>query len=235
MQIWRVNTRTQTLTREPTPESWAHLGGRGLIARILVDEVPGTCDPLGPQNKLIFAPGLLVGHMLSSCDRISVGSKSPLTGGIKEANAGGQPSQMLARLGYAAVILEGKPNREAYLLSGYKATTIKTQDCGASEILRDPKVQAYIQAQRKKMEEKTMVTREYVLKGLMEVHQKASQNVPILDKKGRPTGEYRFDSGGANKALELLGKTKAMFVDKKEENLTVDIPALQALFEKTEI
>ncbi|PIZ25511.1 MAG: aldehyde ferredoxin oxidoreductase, partial [Chloroflexi bacterium CG_4_10_14_0_8_um_filter_57_5] len=87
--IWRVNVCTQTLTREPVPESWQRLGGRGLSARILLDEVEPACDPLGPRNKLIFAPGLLVGHMLSSCDRISIGGKSPLTGGVKESNAGG--------------------------------------------------------------------------------------------------------------------------------------------------
>ena len=89
-QVWRVNVRQQTLTREPVPETWQRLGGRGLLARILLDEVDAKCDPLGPGNKLIFAPGLLVGHMLSSTDRISVGGKSPLTGGIKEANAGGR-------------------------------------------------------------------------------------------------------------------------------------------------
>ncbi len=41
--------------------------------------------------------------------RLSIGCKSPLTGGIKESNAGGQPAQVLARLGYAAIVLEGKP------------------------------------------------------------------------------------------------------------------------------
>ena len=75
--------------REAVPQTWERLGGRALIAKILVDEVPGTCEPLGPLNKLIYTPGLLVGHMLSSCDRISVGGKSPLTRGVKEANAGG--------------------------------------------------------------------------------------------------------------------------------------------------
>ena len=89
-QIWRVHMGNQTLNREPVPGSWERLGGRGLLARILLDEVDARCDPLGPENKLIFAPGLLVGHMLSSTDRISVGGKSPLTGGIKESNAGGR-------------------------------------------------------------------------------------------------------------------------------------------------
>jgi aldehyde:ferredoxin oxidoreductase len=110
MQIWRVNTKTQTVTQEPVPEAWQRLGGRGLIAQIMVDEVPPTCAPLGPGNKLIFAPGLLVGHMLSSCDRISIGGKSPLTGGIKESNAGGSTGLALAHLGIKALIVEERPS-----------------------------------------------------------------------------------------------------------------------------
>lgn len=109
MQIWRVNVRTKTVNYEPVPESWTNLGGRGLIARILLDEVPPTCEPLGSKNKLIFAPGLIVGHMLSSCDRISIGAKSPLTGGVKEANAGGRTGLQLTYLGIKALILEDKP------------------------------------------------------------------------------------------------------------------------------
>lgn len=112
MKIWTVNTRTKKLTIEPAPESWQLLGGRGLVARVLVDKVEPTCEPLGPKNKLIFAPGLLVGHMLSSCDRISVGGKSPLTGGVKEANAGGRTGLALTHLGIKALILEDKPEAD---------------------------------------------------------------------------------------------------------------------------
>ena len=57
-----MNVREQTLKHEPVPESWKRLGGRGLLARILLDEVDAKCDPLGAGNKLIFAPGLLVGQ-----------------------------------------------------------------------------------------------------------------------------------------------------------------------------
>ncbi|HTU02486.1 MAG TPA: aldehyde ferredoxin oxidoreductase N-terminal domain-containing protein, partial [Candidatus Sulfotelmatobacter sp.] len=89
MNVWRVNVREHTGKVEGEPLGWERLGGRGLSARILLDEVPPTCEPLGRFNKLVFAPGLLVGHMLTSCDRLSIGGKSPLTGGIKEANAGG--------------------------------------------------------------------------------------------------------------------------------------------------
>jgi aldehyde:ferredoxin oxidoreductase len=109
MNIWRINVRDQSFRREPLPETWAHLGGRGLLDRILLDEVPPTCDALGPSNKLIFAPGLLVGHMLSSCDRISIGGKSPLTGGIKESNGGGRTGLQLALLGIRGLIIEGAP------------------------------------------------------------------------------------------------------------------------------
>ncbi|HSB79915.1 MAG TPA: aldehyde ferredoxin oxidoreductase C-terminal domain-containing protein [Candidatus Methylomirabilis sp.] len=106
MEIWRVNLRERSLKREPAPESWSRLGGRGLSARILLDEVPPTCEPLGRHNKLVLAPGLLVGHMLTSCDRLSFGGKSPLTRGVKEANAGGSTGLHMTNLGMKALIIE---------------------------------------------------------------------------------------------------------------------------------
>jgi len=113
-QIWRVNVREQTLKHEPVPETWKRLGGRGLLTRILLDEVDAKCDPLGAGNKLIFAPGLLVGHMLSSTDRISVGGKSPLTGGIKEANAGGRTGYHMTFMGIHALIIEDLPKEDGF-------------------------------------------------------------------------------------------------------------------------
>ena len=113
-QIWRVNVREQTLKLEPVPDSWKRLGGRGLLTRIMLDEVDAKTDPLGAGNKLIFAPGLLVGHMLSSTDRISVGGKSPLTGGIKESNAGGRTGLHMAMMGIHALIIEDKPQAEGF-------------------------------------------------------------------------------------------------------------------------
>ena len=113
-QVWRVNVREQTLKHEPVPDTWKRLGGRGLLARILLDEVDAKCDPLGAGNKLIFAPGLLVGHMLSSTDRISVGGKSPLTGGIKEANAGGRTGYHMTFMGIHALIIEDQPKDDGF-------------------------------------------------------------------------------------------------------------------------
>ncbi|MGD8766035.1 MAG: aldehyde ferredoxin oxidoreductase C-terminal domain-containing protein [Desulfobacteraceae bacterium] len=88
---------------------YADLGGRAMTSTIVAKEVPPTCHPLSDDNKLVIAPGMLSGSTAAMSGRISVGCKSPLTGGIKEANSGGQASQMLGRLGYAAIVLEGKP------------------------------------------------------------------------------------------------------------------------------
>ncbi len=88
---------------------YAGMGGRGLTSAVVSKEVPPLCHPLGHENKLVIAPGMLSGSHAAMSGRISIGCKSPLTGGIKESNAGGQPAQVLARLGYTAVILEGKP------------------------------------------------------------------------------------------------------------------------------
>lgn len=116
MQVWRINTRTQTVSQEPVPQTWERLGGRGLLSKIMVDEVDAECEPLGPQNKLIFAPGLLVGHNLSSCDRVSIGGKSPLTRGIKESNAGGRTGLQIVKLGIKALILEDQPESQGWWL-----------------------------------------------------------------------------------------------------------------------
>ncbi|MDX1650317.1 MAG: aldehyde ferredoxin oxidoreductase C-terminal domain-containing protein, partial [Myxococcota bacterium] len=77
---------------------------------ILLAECDPACDPHGPENVLVFAPGVLAGTAAPTSGRISVGTKSPLTGGIKEANAGGQPGQHLMKLGYRAVVVKGQPS-----------------------------------------------------------------------------------------------------------------------------
>lgn len=87
---------------------YAGMGGRALTSALINNEVPADCHPLGPENKLVFAPGLLSGTAAATSGRLSVGCKSPLTGGIKEANSGGQGAQVMAKLGYAAIVIEGE-------------------------------------------------------------------------------------------------------------------------------
>jgi aldehyde:ferredoxin oxidoreductase len=108
MKFIKVDMSTKTVKVEEVPEVYLGLGGRGLTSIMINSEVPPTCDPLGPENKLILAPGSLSGTPLVNTSRISIGAKSPLTGGIKESNAGGTVGADLGHLGITAVVIEGQ-------------------------------------------------------------------------------------------------------------------------------
>jgi aldehyde:ferredoxin oxidoreductase len=114
-EIIRVNMSDLSVTREPLPVAWARYGGRALTDAIVYTDVPPMADALGPDNVLVFAPGLLGGTTAPNGGRLSVGAKSPLTGGIKESNSGGQAAHGLARLGIAAIAVSGKPADPAAL------------------------------------------------------------------------------------------------------------------------
>jgi len=106
----RVDMTNLSASIEPYPDEWKLLGGRALSARILLEECDAECDPLGPDNVLTMAPGVLSGTVAPTSGRISIGGKSPLTGGIKEANAGGNPGQDLMKLGFRVIVVKGKPS-----------------------------------------------------------------------------------------------------------------------------
>ncbi|MFP3981922.1 MAG: aldehyde ferredoxin oxidoreductase C-terminal domain-containing protein, partial [Desulfobacterales bacterium] len=108
MKLIRVDMTSQRIHTEEVPSRYAGIGGRGLTAEMISAEVPPACDPLGPENKLIFAPGMLSGTSAVNTSRISVGAKSPLTGTIKESNAGGKIAACLGKLGITAIAVEGQ-------------------------------------------------------------------------------------------------------------------------------
>ena len=113
-KIFRVNITDLSTSIEDVPADWMGLGGRGLTSTIVAAEVEPTCHPLGKNNKLVIAPGLLSGTVAANSGRISFGAKSPLTGTIKEANSGGTAAQMLARLGCKAIIIEGMAEGDSW-------------------------------------------------------------------------------------------------------------------------
>ncbi|MBU2601417.1 MAG: aldehyde ferredoxin oxidoreductase [Actinobacteria bacterium] len=115
-RILRVDVAAGTTAFEDLPAEWTLRGGRALTSTIVSNEVDAGIDPLGPDNKIVFAPGLLSGTTAPNSGRLSVGTKSPLTGGIKEANVGGQAAMRLARLGVAAIIVEGDPGDKKWVL-----------------------------------------------------------------------------------------------------------------------
>ena len=116
MRLIRLDMHQGKASSVPVPTKYEKFGGRALIAKLLLEEVPPTCDALGPKNKLILCPGLLGGASVAAGGRLSVGGKSPLTGGVKEANAGGTAGDALGKLGIKAVVVENQPDAGRFYL-----------------------------------------------------------------------------------------------------------------------
>ena len=112
-KIVHVNADQRTISEEVTPDAYRFLGGRAFSSQWIAEHVPPNCEPLGDRNQLVIAPGLLAGSPASSVHRLSAGAKSPLTGGIKESNSGGNVALKLARLGIKALVLEGRSGEAA--------------------------------------------------------------------------------------------------------------------------
>lgn len=111
--ILRISTVTGEAKRENQNSKHFLLGGRTLSSHLVSEEIPADCDPFGKRNKLIFCNGALSGTTVSSSDRLSIGSKSPLTGGIKESNAGGIVGLRMEQQGLRTIILEDAPAKDS--------------------------------------------------------------------------------------------------------------------------
>src|SRR5215468_10471810 len=92
-----------------------HLGGRAMIAHYLLKEVPVGADPLGPENVLVFAAGILTGTPFPGAGRHSVGAKSPMTGAFGESESGGFWGAELKRAGWDAIVVHGASAAPVYL------------------------------------------------------------------------------------------------------------------------
>ena len=116
-KILRVNLLNNSIATEEIREPFCrkYLGGAGFVAYFLLKELPRGVDPLGPDNKLVFATGPLTGIKLSGCARHCVGAKSPLTNTIAKAEAGEFWGSELKSAGFDAVIIEGKADKPVYL------------------------------------------------------------------------------------------------------------------------
>lgn len=119
MWILRLNMADRTYKLEEAPAAYKHLGGRGVTSTLVAAEVDPQCHPLGPNNKLVFAPGFVTGTAAPSSARISAGAKSPLTGGIKESNAGTSWAQHLATMRIKALVVEGQPKKKGHVWLAY--------------------------------------------------------------------------------------------------------------------
>ena len=116
-KILRINMGTGHYRLVDSGHLYINLGGRALTSHIISEEIPPATDPLDPENRLIFAPGILAGTRVPNSGRLSVGAKSPLTHTIKEANVGGAAAQKLARLGIQTVVVEERVYRRKMVSS----------------------------------------------------------------------------------------------------------------------
>ena len=126
-KVLRVDLTTEKVTTEPidAPFCRKYLGGAGFIAYYLLAEFKPGIDPLGPENKLIFALGPLTGIPLGGCARHTVGGKSPLTGGVAKSEVGEYWGAQLKRAGYDVLIIEGKAKGPVYLSIGGGEVSIR--------------------------------------------------------------------------------------------------------------
>ncbi|MFO7836700.1 MAG: aldehyde ferredoxin oxidoreductase C-terminal domain-containing protein [Candidatus Thorarchaeota archaeon] len=132
-RILRINMSKLSHKWEDVPKKYEALAGRAFTSTVVAEEVDPTCHPLREYNKFVISPGLLAGTSAPSSGRLSVGAKSPLTGGIKEANAGGLTATRLGKLGVRGIIIEGKPpenddNWYSIYISKDKVEIKKTND-----------------------------------------------------------------------------------------------------------
>jgi aldehyde:ferredoxin oxidoreductase len=147
-KILRLNMTDLTSRLEEVPADYQNMGGRWLSSSLVASEVPPLCHPLGPNNKLVFAPGIITGTNAPTSARVSVGGKSPLTGGIKESNSGASWAQDLANMRIRAIVVEGQPLKKdkywgAYLTWDSQAGQPKIEFFDATEYTQKSLYEVY--------------------------------------------------------------------------------------------
>lgn len=116
-RILNINLTNENIwVDEPSDEFYRkYIGGRGMILYYLLSVMPAGVDPLGSDNLLIFASGILTGTVLPGTGRHAVGAKSPLTGALASSEAGGWWGTELKKAGFDAIIIHGKASQPVYL------------------------------------------------------------------------------------------------------------------------
>lgn len=209
-RIIRVDMTTGDVTDEPAPEAYARLGGRALTSRMLLEETDARIHPLSEAAKLFIAPGLLAGTAVTTSGRTSFGFKSPLTGGTKEANVGGQIGHRLARLGIKAIVVSGaSPDGWKRLDIDGKGVRLSSADDLAGRSNYDLHRELVGEALR---------TRAAATIGPAGEHRMSSASVAVTDPEGRPTRHAARGGPGAVMGAKGL---KAIVVDDAEGVRTV--------------
>jgi aldehyde:ferredoxin oxidoreductase len=202
-----------TTSIEDVPEAWAGHGGRGLTSTIVAAEVIPTCHPLGANNKIVFAPGLLSGTVAANSGRLSIGAKSPLTGTIKEANAGGTAAALLARAGCKALIIEGLPKEDKWYSLALTPEGVSINE--ETELIGKGNF-AVIETLTNRLEGKPGI----ITIGQAGEMKMSSANVSIKD----PDGNLRSSGRGGLGAVMGSKKVKFITIDPKDGKVAIAKP-----------
>ncbi len=209
-RIIRVDMTTGDVSEARAPEAYALLGGRALTSRMLLEETDARIHPLSEAAKLFIAPGLLAGTAVTTSGRTSFGFKSPLTGGTKEANVGGQLGHRLARLGIKAIVVSGASP------DGWKRLDIDGKGVrlsGADDLVGRSNYDLH-----RELVGEALRTRAAATIGPAGEHRMSSASVAVTDPEGRPTRHAARGGPGAVMGAKGL---KAIVVDDAEGVRTV--------------
>ncbi len=201
-RILRVDMSTNTISEERAPKRHALLGGRALTATMLLEETDARIHPLSAEAKLFIAPGLLGGTAITTSGRTSFGFKSPLTGGTKEANVGGQLGHRLARLGIKAIVISGAST------SGWRRLDIDAD--GARLSSADNLAGRSNYDLHRELVGEALLSRAAATIGPAGEHRMASASIAVTDPEGRPTRHAARGGPGAVMGAKGL---KAIVVD----------------------
>lgn len=201
-RIIRVDMTTKLITEETSPARYALLGGRALGATMLLEETDARIHPLSRDAKLFICPGLLGGTAVTTSGRTSFSFKSPLTGGTKEANVGGQLGHRLARLGIKALVIDGATDDGFYRLDidGDGARLSK-----AGNLVGRSNYDLH-----RELVGEALMTRAAATIGPAGERRMASASVAVTDPEGRPTRHAARGGPGAVMGAKGL---KAIVVD----------------------
>ena len=131
MKIIRIDTSNGDVSTSDLDKKYEKYSARGLVSSLSFDEIDPTCDALGKNNKIFLASGFLAGTSVTSSGRVSLGTKSPLTNGIKESSSGGTLGMYMGRLNIRSISIEGMAENDKWRYVYINKDTIKLVDAKA--------------------------------------------------------------------------------------------------------
>lgn len=200
MNLLKVDMTKKHVIAEPFPHDQI-FGGRGLIDLLANQYGSPTADPLSPESPFVVAPGLLAGTSAPQSGRLSVGGKSPLTGGIKEANSGGTGAQKLGHLGIKGIMVTGKSDAFQVLKIDAQGATLED----AGDIVGLPNYDACAKLTQRHGDKAGII-----IIGLAGEMKLANSTVAVTDPDGRPS---RHAARGGVGAMMGAKRLKAIVID----------------------